>query len=94
MKTFGKGDRNDRARFRRRYRCQVAMTRLPLEQQPLLSSLRDRVIREIDPSVAATVAPLVLRRQIEEIIHGIANKERLELSGREQGRLADDLPAT
>ncbi len=54
-------------------------------------SLRDRVIREIDPSVAVTVAPDVLRRQIEEIIHGIANEQRMELSGREQTRLAEDI---
>jgi len=54
-------------------------------------SLRDRVIREIDPSVAVTVAPDVLRCQIEEIIHGIANEQRMELSGREQSRLAEDI---
>src|SRR5208282_6079790 len=39
----------------------------------------------------ATVSREVLRRQIEEIIHGIANQERLELSGREQLQLADEL---
>jgi hypothetical protein len=33
-----------------------------------------------DPSVAATVSRDVLRRQIEEIIHGIANQERLEMA--------------
>ena len=92
MKTFGKGDRNDRLSP-----PLASPAPMPMrddhagDQQPLLSSLRDRVIREIDPSVAATVAPLVLRRQVEEIIHGIANKERLELSGRDQGRLADDI---
>ena len=41
--------------------------------------------------MAATVSRDVLRRQIEEIIHGIANQERLELSGREQFQLADEL---
>src|SRR5262249_62098736 len=53
--------------------------------------LRERVIEQIDPSVAATVSRDVLRRQIEEIIHGIANEERLELSGREQFQLADEI---
>ena len=33
----------------------------------------------------------MLRSQIEEIIHGIANKEQLELSGREQAPLADEM---
>lgn len=57
----------------------------------MLASLRERVIEQIEPSVAATVSRDVLRRQIEEIIHGIANEERLELSGREQLQLADEL---
>ncbi|WFU22282.1 CpaF family protein [Bradyrhizobium sp. CB1717] len=48
-------------------------------------------MEQIDPSAAATVSRDVLRRQIEEIIHGIANDERMELSGREQIQLADDI---
>jgi pilus assembly protein CpaF len=55
------------------------------------ASLRERVIEQIEPSVAATVSRDVVRRQIEEIIHGIANQERLELSGREQLQLADEI---
>ena len=55
------------------------------------ASLRERVMEQIEPSVAATVSREVLRRQIEEIIHEIANKDRLELSGREQLQLADEL---
>lgn len=53
--------------------------------------LRERVIEQIEPSVAATVSREVLRRQIEEIIHQIANQDRLELSGREQLQLADEI---
>jgi pilus assembly protein CpaF len=41
--------------------------------------------------MAATVSRDLLRNQITEIIHGIANKEKLELSGREEGRLADEI---
>src|SRR6476659_4960198 len=89
MKTFGKRERDD------------TPTRLPAltpsrdepsaEQPAMRASLRERVIEQIDPSVAATVSRDVLRRQIEEIIHGIANQERLELSGREQFQLADEI---
>jgi pilus assembly protein CpaF len=90
MNTFGKLERDG------------APTRLPAltprrneppaEQKPVMSaSLREQVIEQIEPSVAATVSREVLRRQIEEIIHGIANHERLELSGREQLQLADEL---
>ncbi|WP_338308532.1 CpaF family protein [Bradyrhizobium sp. TM233] len=60
--------------------------------QPIIPpSLRERVIEQIEPAVAATVSREVLRRQIEEIIHHIANQERLELSGREQLQLADEI---
>lgn len=64
----------------------------PVTHHPAMpSSLRERVIEQIEPSVAATVSRDVLRRQIEEIIHGIANQERLELSGREQLFLAEEI---
>lgn len=64
----------------------------PSTQRPAMPALlRERVIEQIEPSVAATVSRDVLRRQIEEIIHGIANEERLELSGREQFQLADEI---
>ncbi|MCA6122772.1 CpaF family protein [Bradyrhizobium sp. WSM 1704] len=64
----------------------------PAAHHPVLSaSLRERVIEQIEPSVAATVSREVLRRQIEEIIHGIANQERLEISGREQLYLAEEI---
>jgi pilus assembly protein CpaF len=66
--------------------------REPYISHPVISaSLRERVIEQIDPSAAATVTREVLRRKIEEIIHQIANEDRLELSAREQLQLADEL---
>jgi pilus assembly protein CpaF len=70
----------------------AASQREQAANRPVMSaSLRERVIKQIEPSVAATVTREVLRRQIEEIIHQIANQERLELSGHEQLQLADEL---
>jgi pilus assembly protein CpaF len=64
----------------------------PVPRHSVISaSLRERVIEQIEPAAAATVSRDVLRRQIEEIIHGIADKERLELSAREQLLLADEI---
>src|SRR5206468_10840063 len=64
----------------------------PLRERVVMpATLHERVIEQIEPSVAATVTRDVLRRQIEEIIHTIADKERLELSGREQFQLADEI---
>lgn len=54
-------------------------------------SLRERVIEQIDPTLAANVSRQFLSQQIEDIIHVIANTERLELSGREQSQLAEEL---
>jgi pilus assembly protein CpaF len=97
MKTFGKRERDGAATLL----PTLAPTSLPgltsrrdeasAEKPVMPASLRERVIEQIDPSVAATVSRDVLRRQIEEIIHGIANQERLELSGREQFQLADEI---
>ncbi len=86
MRTFGKADREEGAP------ASPSALDLPVsildnpsakrEQAasgPVMSaSLRERIIEQIEPSVAATVPREVLRRQIEEIIHQIANQERLE----------------
>ncbi len=89
MKPFGRRERDDAPTLL------PALTprrdESPAGQPVMPASLRERVIAQIDPSVAATVSRDVLRRQIEEIIHGIANQERLELSGREQYQLADEI---
>jgi len=70
----------------------AAVPREPFGDRPVISaSFRERVIEQVDPSAAATVTREVLRRRIEEIIHQIANEDRLELSAREQLQLADEL---
>jgi pilus assembly protein CpaF len=64
---------------------------VPTEIEPPAASLRARVLQQIDPAVAADLAPAALRRQLEQLIHDIANEERYEISGREQMRLAQEL---
>jgi pilus assembly protein CpaF len=54
-------------------------------------NLRELVLKQIDPSAAATMAPEAMERQIEMIIHRIANERRLEMSGADQAALARDL---
>jgi pilus assembly protein CpaF len=61
------------------------------ERPAIPPSLRERVIEQIDPAVATTVSRETLRQQIEDIIHGIANQDRLELSAREQFHLANEI---
>ncbi len=90
MKTFGKRERDGTPTPLPALTPMPALTprrnEAPTEQLVMPASLRERVIEQIDPSVAATVSRDVLRRQIEEIIHGIANQERLELLCRPQSR--------
>jgi pilus assembly protein CpaF len=65
----------------------VAADSLPVQA----GELRDRVLKELDPRQAAALTPQVLHREVERIIHQIANEDRLGLSGREQSRLAEEL---
>jgi pilus assembly protein CpaF len=57
----------------------------------VLAPLRERVLKQIDTTVAAQLPVGELSRQIEQIIHEIANEDRLELSAREQASLAEEL---
>jgi pilus assembly protein CpaF len=52
--------------------------------------LREQVLRDIDPSEAVTMTTETLERQIELLIHQIANERRLELSAAEQARMAHE----
>jgi pilus assembly protein CpaF len=55
------------------------------------SALRTRALQQIDPAAVAEMPISALQRQLEQVIHDIANEERYELSGREQMRLAEEL---
>lgn len=54
-------------------------------------TLRDRVLKEIDPADASSVSTYALAQQIERLIHTIADEEKIEISGNEQVRLAEEL---
>ncbi len=55
------------------------------------TDVRERVLKQIDPSAAASLTTEELQREIEQLIHEIANQDRLQLSGHEQVRLAGEL---
>ncbi|WP_216856294.1 CpaF family protein [Acidisphaera sp. S103] len=58
---------------------------------PMIDTLRARVLRQIDPASVSDLKPPVLHRQFEQVIHEIADEERYAISGREQKRLAEEL---
>ena len=58
---------------------------------PQAALLRERVLKQVDATLAAELPATALQRQLEQMIHEIANEERMELSAREQARLAESL---
>jgi pilus assembly protein CpaF len=66
-------------------------TESPKVPDKALNLLRSQVMERVDPAVAVDLSPLMLRGQLERIIHELASRDRLELSAREQARLAEDL---
>jgi pilus assembly protein CpaF len=53
--------------------------------------LRTQVMERVDPVVAAELPAAALRAQLQTMVHEIANRERIEISAREQERIAEEL---
>ena len=60
-------------------------------QEAAVQRLRLQVLERVDPVVASDLPPPALRAQLEAIIHEIANQDRIEISGREQAQIAEEL---
>jgi pilus assembly protein CpaF len=56
-----------------------------------IQRLRLQVMERVDPVVAAELAAPVLRAQLESLVHEIADRERVEISAREQASIAEEL---
>ncbi len=56
-----------------------------------IQRLRGLVMERVDPVIAAELPPAALRAQLEELVNELANRERIEISGREQARIAEEL---
>jgi pilus assembly protein CpaF len=64
---------------------------VPAKVDQMIVNLRQRVLKQIDPAAVSDLPLPALQRQLEQVIHEIANEERYELSGRQQARLAEEL---
>ncbi|MFC0408559.1 CpaF family protein [Roseomonas elaeocarpi] len=56
-----------------------------------LTRLRAQVMERVDSAVAAELQPHELQAQLEGLVHEIAERERLELTAREQARMAEQM---
>ncbi len=61
------------------------------EKQRMLAKLRAEVMDRIDPAVASELPPESLRKQLEAVVHEVAERDRLQLTAREQADLAEEL---
>ena len=55
--------------------------------------LRAQVLEMLDIGRIGTMSPDQLRTQIRAVVHGLADRERLQLSARDQDKLAQELAA-
>ncbi|MDJ0391277.1 CpaF family protein [Roseomonas sp. E05] len=85
MKTFGR-----RSETAPPLASAAPVNPAPSREVPLLR-LRSQVMERVDPVVAAELSAPALRSQLEAIVHEVADRDRLELSAREQARLAEEL---
>ena len=90
MKVFGQRDLPEAPTLLANDPLPPAVAELPVLPT---AALRERVLKQIDITAATGLAPAALQREIEQLIHEIANEERVGLSAREQSRLAEDLAA-
>jgi pilus assembly protein CpaF len=90
MKVFGRRDLPEAPTLLANDPLPPAVAELPVLPT---AALRERVLKQIDITAATGLAPAALQREIEQLIHEIANEERVGLSAREQSRLAEDLAA-
>lgn len=73
----------------------VAQPRSPhlttLSDEGIMARLRGKIMAELESVVVAEMAPDVLRDELEPLIHSIADRERVQLSARDQAKLAQEL---
>ena len=61
------------------------------DAEAAIQRLRLQVMERVDPVVAADLSAPALRVQLESLVHEIANRERVEISAREQATIAEEL---
>jgi len=67
-----------------------AAARLDVSAAPL-QRLRVQVLERIDPVIAAELPAPALRAQLESLVHDLADRDKVEISAREQARIAEEL---
>ena len=61
------------------------------QRNSAIEQLRAYVMEQIDPIAAGELAAPQLQDQIERLVHEVATKRRIEISAREQARVAEEI---
>ncbi len=61
------------------------------QRESAIEQLRAYVMEQIDPIAAGELAAPQLQDQIERLVHEVATKRRIEISAREQARVAEEI---
>jgi pilus assembly protein CpaF len=69
----------------------ISAADLALSDSAELARLRTLVLERIDPVVAGELPPAALRQQLDALVHELASRERMEISARDQSRIAEEI---
>ena len=63
----------------------------PVTAESAIHRLRAQVLERVDPVVAGELTGPALRTQLRTLVHDVANRERFEISGQDEARIAEEL---
>ncbi len=69
----------------------VSAADIALSESAELARLRTLVLERIDPVVAGELPASALRQQLDALVHELASRERMEISARDQSRIAEEI---
>jgi pilus assembly protein CpaF len=69
----------------------ISADAIALSDSAELARLRTLVLERIDPVVAGELPPAALRQQLDALVHELASRERMEISARDQSRIAEEI---
>ncbi|WP_245215657.1 CpaF family protein [Pararoseomonas baculiformis] len=89
MRTFGR--RTEEAAPLSSSVAPIAAAQAAIAPDDVMRRLRSQVLEQVDPVAAGRLAGPALRAQLEALVHDVANRERVEISGRDEARIAEEL---
>ena len=69
----------------------ISADAIALSDSAELARLRTLVLERIDPVVAGELPAAALRQQLDALVHELASRERMEISARDQSRIAEEI---